>query len=133
MVWSDNSQLIPRGSGRLGLSYAGTNRHPSSFIPKAIKLYNGNVGRLCQTFELAGFTALSLLCVIMCNQNNIDMFSMCEYMSFPQGSNKVLLNYLLTLFLSRGQYYMAQYIGLCVCQDCRFCPGLLISVSPESA
>ena len=45
MVWSDNShplhgqlqsQLIPRGSGRLGLLYAGTNRqirHPFSFIP----------------------------------------------------------------------------------------------------
>ena len=54
MVWSDNShslygqlrsQLIPRGSGRLGLPYAGTNRHPASFIPKAIKLFNGNVGR----------------------------------------------------------------------------------------
>ena len=54
MVWSDNnhalhgqlrSHLIPRGSGRLGLPYAGTNRHPASFIPKAIKLYNGNVGR----------------------------------------------------------------------------------------
>ena len=43
MVWSDNShplygqlrsQLIPRGSGRLGLPYAGTNRHPASFITK---------------------------------------------------------------------------------------------------
>ena len=54
MVWSDNShplhghlrsQLIPRGSGRLGLPYAGTNRHPASFIPKAIKMYNDNVGR----------------------------------------------------------------------------------------
>ena len=54
MVWSDNShplygqlrsQLIPRGSGRQGLPYAGTNRHPASFIPKAIKMYNGNVGR----------------------------------------------------------------------------------------
>ena len=54
MVWSDNShplhgqlrcQLIPRGSSRLGLSYAGTNCHPSSFIPKAIKLYNSNFGR----------------------------------------------------------------------------------------
>ena len=48
MVWSDTShplygqlrsQLIPRGSGRLGLPYAGTNRHPASFIPKAIKMY----------------------------------------------------------------------------------------------
>ena len=54
MVWRDNShplhgqlqsQLIPRGSGRLALPYAGTNHHPASFIPKAIKLYNGNVGR----------------------------------------------------------------------------------------
>ena len=54
MVWSDNShplhgqlrsQLIPRGSGRLGLPYAGTNRHPGSFIQKAIKMHNGNVGR----------------------------------------------------------------------------------------
>ena len=54
MVWSDSSHplhgqlrshLIPRGSGRLGLPYAGTNRHPASFISKAIKLYNGNVGR----------------------------------------------------------------------------------------
>ena len=54
MVWSDNShplhgqlrsQLIPRGSGRLGLPYAGTNRHPASFIPKAIQMYNCNVGR----------------------------------------------------------------------------------------
>ena len=54
MVWSDNShplhgqlrsQLIPQGSGRLGVSYAGSNRHPASFTPKAIKLYNGNVGR----------------------------------------------------------------------------------------
>ena len=54
MVWSGNShllhgqlrsQLIPRGSGRLGLPYAGTNRHPTSFLPQAIKLYNGNVGR----------------------------------------------------------------------------------------
>ena len=50
MVWSDSShplhgQLrIPRGSGRLGLPYAGTNRHPASFLPQAIKLYNGNVG-----------------------------------------------------------------------------------------
>ena len=51
MVWSDNShplhgqlrsQVIPRCSGRLGLPYTGTNRHPASFIPKAIKLYNGN-------------------------------------------------------------------------------------------
>ena len=40
------SQLIPRGSGRLGLPYAGTNRHPVSFIPKAIKMYNDNVIRL---------------------------------------------------------------------------------------
>ena len=39
------SHLIPRGSGRLGLPYAGTNRHPASFLPQAIKLYNGNVGR----------------------------------------------------------------------------------------
>ena len=52
MVWSDNSlhgqlwsQLIPRGSSRPGLPYAGTNRHPASFIPKATKVYNGNVGR----------------------------------------------------------------------------------------
>ena len=54
MVWSGNShslhgllrsQLIPRGSGRLGLPYAGTNRHPASFIPKAIQMYNCNVGR----------------------------------------------------------------------------------------
>lgn len=54
MVWSDSSHplhgqlrshLIPRGSGRLGLPYAGTNRHPASFLPQAIKLYNGNVGR----------------------------------------------------------------------------------------
>ena len=54
MVWSDTShplygqlrsQLIPRGSGRLGLPYAGTNRHPASFIPKAIKMFNDNVGR----------------------------------------------------------------------------------------
>ena len=54
MVWSDNShplygqlrsQLIPRGSDRLGLPYAGTNRHPASFIPKTIKMYNDNVGR----------------------------------------------------------------------------------------
>ena len=54
MVWSDNShplygqlrsQLIPRGSGRLGLPYAATNRHPASSIPKAIKLYNINVDR----------------------------------------------------------------------------------------
>ena len=54
MVWSDSShplhgqlrsQLIPRGSGRLRLPYAGTHRHSASFIPKAIKLYNGNVGR----------------------------------------------------------------------------------------
>ena len=54
MVWSDNShplygqlrsQLIPRGRGRLGLPYAGTNLHPASFIPKAIKMYNDNVGR----------------------------------------------------------------------------------------
>ena len=30
---------------------------------------NGNVGRYCQTFELGEFTALSLLCVILCNQN----------------------------------------------------------------
>ena len=54
MVWSDSSHthhgqlrshLIPRGSGRLGLLYAGTNRHPASFIPKSIKLYNGNVSR----------------------------------------------------------------------------------------
>ena len=54
VVWSDNShplhgqlrsQLIPRGSVRLGLLYAGTNRHSAPFIPKAIKLYNGNVGR----------------------------------------------------------------------------------------
>ena len=54
MVWSDNShplhgqlrsQLIPRCSGRLGLPYAGTNRHPASFIPKAIQMYNCNVGR----------------------------------------------------------------------------------------
>ena len=54
MVWSDNShpvhgqlrsQLITRGSLRLGLPYAGTNRHHASFIPKAINLYNGNVGR----------------------------------------------------------------------------------------
>ena len=49
MVWSDSSQLrsqlIPRGSGRLGLPYDGTNHHPASFILKAIKLYNGNVGR----------------------------------------------------------------------------------------
>ena len=54
MVCSDNShtlygqlrsQLISRGRGRLGLPYAGTNRHPASFIPKAIKMYNGNVGR----------------------------------------------------------------------------------------
>ena len=54
MVWSDNSHplhgqlrshLIPRGSGRLGLPYAGTTRHPASFLPQAIRLYNGNVGR----------------------------------------------------------------------------------------
>ena len=54
MVWSDTShplygqlrsQLIPRGSGRLGLPFAGTNRHRASFIPKAIKMYNDNVGR----------------------------------------------------------------------------------------
>ena len=54
MVWSDSSHLlhgqlrshlIPRGSGRLGLPFAGTNRHPASFLPQAIKLYNGNVGR----------------------------------------------------------------------------------------
>ena len=54
MVWSENShplygqlrsQLTPRGSGRLGLPYAGTNRHPASFIPKAIKMYNDKVGR----------------------------------------------------------------------------------------
>ena len=54
MVWSDTShplyghlrsQLIPRGSGRLGLPYAGTNRHPASFIPKAIKMFNDNFGR----------------------------------------------------------------------------------------
>ncbi len=54
MVWSDSSHplhgqlrshLIPRGSGRLGLPYAGTNRHPASFLPQAIKVYNGNVGR----------------------------------------------------------------------------------------
>ena len=54
MVWSDSSHplhgqlrshLIPRGSGRLGLPYAGTNRHPASLLPQAIKLYNGNVGR----------------------------------------------------------------------------------------
>ena len=54
-VWSGNShrlhgqlrsQLIPRGSGRLGLPYAaGTNRHPASFIPKTIKLYTINVDR----------------------------------------------------------------------------------------
>ena len=53
-VWSDNShplhgqlrsQLIPRDSGRLGLPYAGTNRHPASFITKATKLYNINVDR----------------------------------------------------------------------------------------
>ena len=48
MVWSDShslhgqlrSHLISRGSGRLGLPYAGTNRHPASFLPQAIKLYN---------------------------------------------------------------------------------------------
>ena len=54
MVWSDNrhplhgqirDQLIPRGSSRLGLPYAGTNRHPASFIPKAIQMYNDNVHR----------------------------------------------------------------------------------------
>ena len=54
MVCSDNShpllghlrsQLIPRGSGRLGLPCAVTNRHTAYFIPKSIKLYNGNVGR----------------------------------------------------------------------------------------
>ena len=46
MVWRENSHphgqlrslLIPRGSGRLGPPYAGTNRHPASFIPKAIKM-----------------------------------------------------------------------------------------------
>ena len=52
MVWSDNSHplhgllrtsLIPRGSGRLGLPYAGTTHHLASFIPNATKLYNGNV------------------------------------------------------------------------------------------
>ena len=54
MVWSDRSHplhghlrsnLIPRSSGRLGLPYAGINRHPASFLPQAINLYNGNVGR----------------------------------------------------------------------------------------
>ena len=54
MVWSDSSHplhgqlrshLIPRGSDRLGLPYAGTNRHPASFLPQAIKVYNGSVGR----------------------------------------------------------------------------------------
>ena len=54
MVWNDNShplhghlwsQLIPRGSGRLGLPYAGTNRHPASVIPKSLKLYNDIVGQ----------------------------------------------------------------------------------------
>ena len=49
MVWSDSSHplhgqlrshLIPRGSGRLGQPYAGTNRHPAFFLPQAIKLYN---------------------------------------------------------------------------------------------
>ena len=54
MGWSDNShtlygqlrsQLIPRGSGRLGMPYAGTHRHPASFIPTKINIYNDNVGR----------------------------------------------------------------------------------------
>ena len=54
MVWSDNGdplrgqlwgRLISRGGDRLGLPYAGTNRHPASFEPKAIKLYNCNVKR----------------------------------------------------------------------------------------
>ena len=53
MVWSAiatlygqlRSLLIPRGSGRLGLPYVGTNRHPASFIPKAMKLYTSNVDR----------------------------------------------------------------------------------------
>ena len=73
MVWSDSSHplhgqlrshLIPRGSGRLGLPIARTNRHPATFMSKAIKLYNSNVGRYCQMLELKGFTALALLCVI---------------------------------------------------------------------
>ena len=45
--------------------------------------------------RLKCFTTLSLLCVILCNQT-IDIFSMCECMSFPRGSNKVLLTYLLS-------------------------------------
>ena len=109
MVWSDTShplygqlrsQLIPRGSGRLGLPYAGTNRHPASFIPKAIKMFNDNVGRQCRTFESGGFTTVSLLCVTLCNQTS-DICNMCECMSFPRGSNTVILTYLLTYLLAR--------------------------------
>ena len=38
------SAIIPR-SGRMRIPYAATNRHPSSFIPRAIKFHNNSFNR----------------------------------------------------------------------------------------
>ena len=77
--------------------------------PKGIICQYVNRNRNVRHFELEGFTALSLLSVILCNEN-IDIFSMCECMSFPQRSNKLLLTYLLSYLLAYLLTYSLTYL-----------------------
>ena len=67
-----------------------------------------NVIRLNWEDSLLYHSTLSLLCVILCNQT-IDICNMCECMSFPRGSNKVILTYLLTYLLRPLFFYFLVY------------------------